>query len=108
MDLQPAHRAEALDVLAAIELRFAMLREKVYVEKMEALAWQEALAADSALLFIPYSILHFQYHIQAHIQSCCTFNWIYWKRLELASRKKAYEITNVKKRTKMNEDATWK
>ncbi|KAG6913723.1 hypothetical protein DXG01_004704 [Tephrocybe rancida] len=42
-DLQPAHRAEALDVLATIELKFALLRERVYVEKMEGLAWEEAL-----------------------------------------------------------------
>ena len=45
-DLQPAHRAEALDVLATIELKFALLREKLYVEKMEALAWEEALVAN--------------------------------------------------------------
>ena len=36
-DMQPAHRAEALDVLATIELKFALFREKLYVEKMEAL-----------------------------------------------------------------------
>ncbi|KIK23983.1 hypothetical protein PISMIDRAFT_427439 [Pisolithus microcarpus 441] len=42
-DLQPAHRAEALDVLATIEIKFAMLRERVYVEKMEGLAWEESL-----------------------------------------------------------------
>ena len=46
-DMQPAHRAEALDVLATIELKFALLREKLYVEKMEALAWEEALVANS-------------------------------------------------------------
>jgi hypothetical protein len=42
-DLQPAHRAEALDVLATIELKFALLRERVYVEKMDILAWEEGL-----------------------------------------------------------------
>ena len=45
-DLQPAHRAEALDVLATIEIKFAMLRERVYVEKMEGLAWEEALVLE--------------------------------------------------------------
>jgi hypothetical protein len=49
-DLQPAHRAEALDVLATIELKFALLRERVYVEKMEGLAWEEALVADGTYL----------------------------------------------------------
>lgn len=48
-ELQPAHRAEALDVLAIIELNFALLREKLYVEKMEALAWEEGLINDGAL-----------------------------------------------------------
>ncbi|KIL59476.1 hypothetical protein M378DRAFT_1006706 [Amanita muscaria Koide BX008] len=33
-DLQPAHRAKALDVLASIELKFALLRERVYVKKI--------------------------------------------------------------------------
>ena len=42
-DLQPAHRAEALDVLATIELKFALLRERLYVEKMEGLAWEEKM-----------------------------------------------------------------
>lgn len=42
-DLQHEHRAEALDTLATIELKFALLRERVYVEKMEALSWEEAL-----------------------------------------------------------------
>lgn len=45
-DLQPAHRAEALDVLASIELKFALLRERVYVEKMDGLAWEEQLVVE--------------------------------------------------------------
>jgi hypothetical protein len=45
-DLQPAHRAEALDVLASIELKFALLRERAYVEKMEGLAWEEELVIE--------------------------------------------------------------
>ena len=53
-DLQPAHRAEALDVLATIELKFALLRERVYVEKMDALAWEEMLV-QNCMLF-PYSL----------------------------------------------------
>ena len=49
-NLQPAHCAEALDVLASIELKFALLREHVYVEKMEGLAWEETMIADGMLL----------------------------------------------------------
>ena len=45
-DLLPVHRAEALDVLAQIELKFAQLRGRIYVEKMEDLAWEEALVAE--------------------------------------------------------------
>lgn len=52
-ELGPHHRAEALDVLAGIELKLALLRERVYVEKMEALAWEEGLIEKGAsfLLF---------------------------------------------------------
>jgi hypothetical protein len=42
-ELQPAHRAEALDALALIELKLFQLREKMYAEKMEDLAWEESL-----------------------------------------------------------------
>ena len=50
--LQPAHRAEALDVLASIELKFAMLRERVYVEKIEILAWEESMVQACKSSFI--------------------------------------------------------
>ena len=49
LELQPAHRAEALDVLAQIELRFALVREALYVEKMEDLAREEALILQGEL-----------------------------------------------------------
>jgi hypothetical protein len=58
-DLQPAHRAEALDVLAHIELKFALLRDKLYLEKMEDLAWEHNLVEDGEdvrlLVEKPYS-----------------------------------------------------
>ena len=41
--MQPARCAGALGVLATIELEFALLREKLYVETMEAIAFEEAL-----------------------------------------------------------------
>ena len=40
------------DVLATIELKFALLRERVYVEKMEGLAWEESLVAEGAFGFL--------------------------------------------------------
>ena len=48
LDLQPAHRAEALDVLAQIELRFGLVREALYIEKMEELALEEAMILQGA------------------------------------------------------------
>ena len=73
-DLQPAHRAEALDVLATIELKFALLRERVYVEKMEGLAWEEALVCDGQYAtFSCYSQLISPPLYQVHIQSSTTY-----------------------------------
>lgn len=40
---QHEHRTEALDMLATIELKFALLRKRIYIKKMEALTWEEAL-----------------------------------------------------------------
>ncbi|CAE6425160.1 unnamed protein product [Rhizoctonia solani] len=45
-DMQPPHRAEALDVLAAMEVRFAELRERLYADKMEEAAREEAMILD--------------------------------------------------------------
>jgi Sds3-like len=57
-DLQHEHRAEALDALATIELKFALLRERVYVEKMEALAWEETLVENGEYLSSCASDMH--------------------------------------------------
>lgn len=92
-DLQPAHRAEALDVLATIELKFALLRERVYVEKMETLAWEEALVNDGS----HPELIHLQKELRKRRD----------KRLELASRKRTYETVNVTKRRRVDEEATW-
>ena len=43
LDLQPAHRAEASDVFPGIELRYTLLQERLYVEKMEDIAVAEAM-----------------------------------------------------------------
>ncbi|KAF4603050.1 hypothetical protein EYR38_003455 [Pleurotus pulmonarius] len=92
-DLQPAHRAEALDVLATIELKFALLRERLYVEKMESLAWEESLVMDGTH---PELI-----HLHAELSSRRD------KRIELATRKRQFEVTSVTKRRKLDEHATW-
>ncbi|KAJ3847748.1 hypothetical protein EV368DRAFT_87373 [Lentinula lateritia] len=92
-DLQPVHRVEALDMLAIVELKFALLREKLYIEKMEELAWEESLVASGEhpeLIFIQSELLSRKN-----------------KRLELSERKCTFEIANITKRRKIDEDATW-
>ena len=110
-DLQPAHRAEALDVLATIELKFALLRERVYVEKMEGLAWEEKLVNDGWCL-VPALYQHTitdclqgthpeLIHIQKELLKRRD------KRLELASCKREYELVNVAKTRRVNEESIW-
>jgi hypothetical protein len=45
-EMQPPHRAEALDVLAGMEMRFAELRERLYADKMEEAAREETMILD--------------------------------------------------------------
>ena len=113
LDLQPAHRAEALDVLATIELKYALLRESLYVEKMEVLAWEEALVTEGlssiravvnltlylcpTLTGIHPEMLHLHTELSKRRD----------KRLELASLRRDYETANVIKRRKLDEDGVW-
>ncbi|KAH8102158.1 hypothetical protein BXZ70DRAFT_906139 [Cristinia sonorae] len=92
-DVLPVHRAEALDVLAQIELKFALLREKLYVEKMEGLAWEEALIADD----IHPEMLQLQTELDKRRS----------KRLDLAARRRDFEVANITKRRKLDEDSVW-
>ncbi|EUC56280.1 Sds3-like protein [Rhizoctonia solani AG-3 Rhs1AP] len=45
-NMQPPHRAEALDVLAGMEVRFAELRGRLYANKMKEAAREEAMILD--------------------------------------------------------------
>ncbi|KAI0074582.1 hypothetical protein K474DRAFT_1676980 [Panus rudis PR-1116 ss-1] len=92
-DLLPVHRVEALDSLAQIELKFAQLRERIYVEKMEALAWEEALIHQG---------IHPEY-IHLHDELSKRRD----KRLQLASRRRDYEVSSATKRRKLDEDGVW-
>ncbi|TFY72556.1 hypothetical protein EVG20_g436 [Dentipellis fragilis] len=92
-DLQPAHRAEALDVLATIEFKFAMLRERVYVEKMDALAWEENLVAEST----HPELLHLHTELSKRRD----------KRLQLAEKRRSYEMVNTMKRRRVFEEGVW-
>ncbi|EJD01832.1 uncharacterized protein FOMMEDRAFT_147036 [Fomitiporia mediterranea MF3/22] len=93
LDLQPAHRAEALDVLAQIELRFALVREALYVEKMEDLAVEEALV----LRGLHPEMIHLQNELQTRHDT----------RLELAAKKRSYEDEHVTLMRKMDEKSIW-
>ncbi|KZT28300.1 hypothetical protein NEOLEDRAFT_1239657 [Neolentinus lepideus HHB14362 ss-1] len=92
-ELQPAHRAEALDVLAKIEFRFALLRERLYMEKMEGLAWEEALITEDNH---PELLV-----LQAELAKRRD------KRLELAAKRRSYEVTMVTRKRKADEDGVW-
>ena len=111
-DLQPAYRAEALDVLATIELKFALLRERVYVEKMEGLAWEEALIS-GGVFHAPFVLVRSltcysmpEIHPElTNLQDELTNRRD--KRLQLATRKRSFEVDNINKRRRADEDAIW-
>jgi hypothetical protein len=52
VELQPADRQEALDALAKLELKFALIRQRIYVDKMEELAKEEGWVRQGKLLFL--------------------------------------------------------
>lgn len=95
---EPAHRVEALEVLAMIELKFALLREKVYLEKMDELAWEEGLLLGNGTGGGIHPELQ---HIQSELLLRKN------RRLELAERKCAFECENVRKRRRVDEVDVW-
>lgn len=112
LDLQPAHRAEALDVLAGIELRFALLRERLYVEKMEDLAMEEAMVLQgeclprarsyrnhklTSFVGIHPEMIHLQNELQVRHD----------RRLDLAGKKRQREDGHVSLMRKVEDDAVW-
>lgn len=93
MEVQPAHRAEALDVLAAIELKYALLREAVYLERMEGLGWEEALVMGGT----HPELLHIQRELAARRD----------RRIELATRKRSFEATDAERKRGVGESGVW-
>jgi hypothetical protein len=47
-ELHAADRADALDALAQLELKFALVRQRIYIDKMNELAREEAMIHDGA------------------------------------------------------------
>jgi hypothetical protein len=93
MEVQPAHRAEALDVLAAIELKYALLREAVYLERMEGLGWEEALVVNGT----HPELLHIQRELAARRD----------RRIELATRKRSFEHADAERKRRVGEGGVW-
>ncbi|KAF5332298.1 hypothetical protein D9611_008066 [Ephemerocybe angulata] len=92
-DLHPTHCAETLDVLATIEYKWTTLRERIYLEKTDNLAWEEDLVKQ-------------QYHPEMlHLLAESTKRRD--KRLELANKKRFYEIAGIGKRRRPEDRATW-
>ena len=63
VDNASMHKAEVLDALAAITLKFALLKECIYLNKMNDIAWEEALVNNLYFIveIIRYSYLFFSY-----------------------------------------------
>jgi hypothetical protein len=109
LDLQPAHRAEALDALALIELKFALLRERLYVEKMEELVEEEGMVVNGANLPLCIyllscvcaethpELLHLQLELSTRRD----------KRLELAARRPAVEGSSVRVKRRDDQNGVW-
>ncbi|KZS88605.1 hypothetical protein SISNIDRAFT_258049 [Sistotremastrum niveocremeum HHB9708] len=94
-DLSSAHRAEALDVLTAIEIKFAELRERLYLEKMEDLQVEEELVLKN----IHPEMIHLQNELEKRRE----------RRKELADKKRKYEeeAVELKRRVDGNGILAW-
>ncbi len=89
-----------LDVLATIELKFALLRERVYVEKMDAPMHGRRCLFKTVMhwsLFLSCQLMY-PIHTAAHPELLHLQKELLKrrdKRLELASRKRSYEVANA-------------
>ena len=92
-DLQPPQRAEALDILAGIEVKFAILRERIYIDKMEEIAQEEAMVRND----IHPELLHFMATLSQRRE----------RRISLASLRRKYDEDFIHKKRKADEDAVW-
>ncbi|CAE6415639.1 hypothetical protein ACGC1H_007170 [Rhizoctonia solani] len=92
-DMQPPHRAEALDVLAAMEVRFAELRERLYADKMEEAAREEAMILDGT----HPELVFFQRELDARRA----------RRKQLAETRRTLEIGWCATMRRAEESAAW-
>lgn len=92
-DLQPPQRAEALDILAGMEVKFAILRERIYLDKMDEIAREEAMIRDDD----HPEVLHFMTTLLERKD----------RKMKLARVRRQYEEDFARKKRKASEDATW-
>jgi Sds3-like len=86
-DLNSALRVEALDALSVIEIKFALLRERVYVDKMVALLAEEELVDKG----IHPELGHLQRELEKRRERRCG--------LALRKRKRDEEVNVARKQT---------
>jgi hypothetical protein len=92
-DLQPPQRAEALDILAGMEVKFAILRERIYIDKMEEIAAEEAMILNGT----HPELLHFLTTLSQRKE----------RRTKLASLRRDRDKEWIHKKRKADEDAIW-
>ena len=92
-DLQPPQRAEALDILAGMEVKFAILRERIYVDKMEEIAAEEAMILNGT----HPELLHFLTTLSQRKE----------RRTKLASLRRDRDKEWIQKKRKADDDAIW-
>jgi len=51
VELQAADRQDALDALAQLELKFALIRQRIYIDKMEELGKEEGWVRQGMFYF---------------------------------------------------------
>lgn len=92
-DLQPPQRAEALDILAGIEVKFAILRERIYIDKMEEVAAEEAMILNGT----HPELLHFLSTLSQRKE----------RRIKLASLRRKQDEQWIRRKRKADDDAVW-
>ena len=92
-DLHTPQREEALTMLAEIEVKFAILRERLYLDKMEETAQEEATILNET----HPELLHFLSVLSERKE----------RRLALATKRRQHEEQFIRKRRKDDEESVW-
>lgn len=109
-EIQPMQRVEALEILAGMELKFALLRERIYQDKMRDIACEEKLLFEGVSTSIchAFSVIevvagnHPEYmYLLAELQRRKD------RKLELAALRMEHEKQFASQKRKVDENATW-